>query len=149
MQQTLFMLKPDAVERNLIGRILARVEEAGFTVRAVALRTLARADAEEFYAVHRERPFFTALVEYMTSGPIVVTVLEREDAIATLRDVIGATDPAEAAPGTVRKDFGKSKQANSCHASDSPESAKTEIAFWLARGLALTPGAPVDATPLG
>src|SRR5436190_14505573 len=105
------MLKPDAVQRNLIGRILGRIEEAGFIVRAVALQRMSESDAKEFYAVHRERPFFPALVEYMTSGPIVVTVLERDDAVAHLRDVIGATDPAEAAPGTVRRDYGLSKQA--------------------------------------
>src|SRR6266511_404105 len=104
-----------------------------------------REDAEEFYAVHRERPFFPALVEYMTSGHIVVTVLEREDAIGKLREVIGATDPAEASPGTVRRDFGLSKQANSCHASDSRENATQEIGFWRKRGLAMTPEA--QATP--
>jgi nucleoside-diphosphate kinase len=146
VQQTLFMLKPDAVQRNLIGRMLARVEEAGFTVRTVALQRMSRADAEEFYAVHGERPFFPALVEYMTSGPIVVTVLEREDAVAKLREVIGATDPAEAAPGTVRRDYGLTKQANSCHASDSPENARNEIAFWARRGLMMTPDAKAPVT---
>jgi nucleoside-diphosphate kinase len=138
VQQTLFMLKPDAVQRNLVGRILARVEEAGFTLRAVSLQRMSQADAEEFYAVHRERPFFPALVGYMTSGPIVVTVLERDDAVRVLRETIGATDPAEATPGTIRRDFGLSKQANTCHASDSPETARGEIDYWLRRGLPTT-----------
>lgn len=137
--QTLFMIKPDGVERNLTGRILARIEEAGFTVRGVSLQQMSRADAEEFYAVHKERPFFPDLVSYMTSGPIVVCVLEHENAVQHLRDTIGATDPAEAAPGTIRKEFGVSKQMNSCHGSDSPENGQIEIAYWVKRGIKLTP----------
>ncbi len=137
--QTLFMIKPDAVQRNLVGRILARIEEAGFTVRGVSMQKMSQADAEEFYAVHKERPFFPALVEYMTSGPIVVCVLERDDAVNTLRETIGATDPAEAAPGTIRRDYGLSKQANSCHASDSPENGAIEIAYWTKRGVMVRP----------
>lgn len=144
--QTLFMIKPDAVQRNLAGRILARIEEAGFTVRGVSMQKMSQADAEEFYAVHKERPFFPALVEYMTSGHIVVCVLEHDDAVNHLRATIGATDPAEAAPGTIRRDYGLSKQANSCHASDSPENAQIEIAYWTRRGVQVRPeGAPATA----
>lgn len=147
MQQTLFMIKPDAVQRNLVGRILARIEEAGFTVRGVSMQKMSIADAEEFYAVHKERPFFPALVEYMTSGHIAVCVLDRDDAVNKLREVIGATDPAEAAPGTIRRDYGLSKQANSCHASDSPENAAAEVAYWQKRGIQLKPeAAPAGAT---
>lgn len=144
-EQTLFMIKPDAVQRNLIGRILSRLEEAGFTVRALSLQKMERSDAEEFYAVHKEQPFFSSLVEYMTSGHIVVTVLERDDAVGRLREVIGATDPAEASPGTIRRDYGLSKQANTCHASDSRENAAAEIGFWRKRGIVMTPEA--QATP--
>ena len=137
--QTLFMIKPDGVQRNLTGRILARIEEAGFTVRGVSLQQMSQADAEEFYAVHRERPFFPDLVTYMTSGPIVVCVLEHANAVQHLRDTIGATDPAQAAAGTIRKDFGLSMQANSCHGSDSEENGQIEIAYWVKRGILLTP----------
>ena len=137
--QTLFMIKPDGVQRNLIGRILARIEEAGFIVRAVSLQRMSQADAEAFYAVHNERPFFADLVSYMTSGSIVVCVLEHDDAVQHLRDTIGATDPAEAASGTIRKEFGVSKQMNSCHGSDSPENGQIEIAYWVTRGIKLTP----------
>ncbi len=137
--QTLFMIKPDAVQRNLSGRILARIEEAGFIVRGVSLQQMSQADAEEFYAVHAERPFFPDLVAYMTSGPIVVCVLEHPNAVQHLRDTIGATDPAKAEAGTIRKDFGLSMQANSCHGSDSPENARGEIAYWVTRGILLTP----------
>ena len=125
--RTLFIVKPDAVERNLIGQILAHVEEAGFKIVAARYTTLKRDQAEIFYAEHKERPFFGELVAYMTSGPVMLTCLERENAIPRLREVVGATDPAQAAPGTIRKVFGQSKQENSVHASDSSPSAEREV----------------------
>ena len=129
MERTLFIVKPDAVERNLIGSILAHVEQAGFRPVAARLARLTRAQAEEFYAEHRERPFFGDLVAFMTSSPVMLVCLEREDAVRTLREVVGATDPAQAAPGTVRQRFGVDKQRNSVHASDSPASASRELAL--------------------
>lgn len=133
MQRTLFIVKPDAVERNLIGRILAHVEAAGFRVAAARMETLAPALAEEFYGEHREKPFFRDLVGYMTSGRVLLVCLEREEAVAKLREVVGATDPAQAAPGTVRKEFGVSKQMNSVHASDSPTSAERELKLFFGK----------------
>ncbi len=130
MDQTLAIIKPDAVERGLTGRILARVEEAGFRIRALRTLHLSEAQAREFYAVHRERPFYESLVTFMTSGPVVPVLLEREGAVAALRDVIGATDPAEAREGTVRALFAESKERNSIHASDAPETAAREIRFF-------------------
>jgi nucleoside-diphosphate kinase len=130
-QRTFFIVKPDAVERRLIGKILAHVEGEGFRVVGARLTTLARREAETFYAEHAQRPFFGDLVAYMTSGPVLLACLEREDAVAQLRRVVGATDPAEAAAGTVRKLYGKSKQENSVHASDSPASAEREIRLML------------------
>jgi nucleoside-diphosphate kinase len=127
MQRTLFIVKPDAVERNLIGRILAHVEAAGFRVVEARMQTLGRELAGEFYAEHREKPFFPDLLGYMTSGRVLLVCLEREEAVAKLREAVGATDPAQAAPGTVRKEFGVSKQMNSVHASDSPASAEREL----------------------
>jgi nucleoside-diphosphate kinase len=127
MQHTLFIVKPDAVERNLIGRILAHVEAAGFRVVEARMQTLGRELAGEFYAEHREKPFFPDLLGYMTSGRVLLVCLEREEAVAKLREAVGATDPAQAAPGTVRKEFGVSKQMNSVHASDSPASAEREL----------------------
>ena len=126
-ERTLFIVKPDAVRRNLIGRILAHVEAAGFLVAEARLGTITRADAEEFYAEHKGKGFFGDLLDYMTSGPVLLTCLERENAVARLREVVGATDPAQAAEGTVRKLYGESKQMNSVHASDSPASAEREI----------------------
>lgn len=132
MNQTLAIIKPDAVQRNLTGRILAHLEEAGFRIRAIRSMRLTDAQAREFYGVHRERPFYGSLVQFMTSGPVFPVLLERDDAIATLRRTIGATDPAEAEEGTVRSLFAESKERNSIHASDSPENAAQEIRFFFA-----------------
>lgn len=132
MERTLAIIKPDAVERNVTGRILAHLEGAGFRIRAIRSIRLTQAQAEEFYAVHRERPFYGSLVRFMTSGPVFPVLLERADAIATLRDVIGATDPAEAREGTVRALYAESKERNSIHASDAPETAAREIRFYFA-----------------
>lgn len=130
MSRTLAIIKPDATGSGKAGKVLAHLEGAGFTVRALRLTHLSRAQAEEFYAVHRERPFYGELVEFMTSGPCVPMVLEAEDAVARLRDAIGATDPAEAAEGTVRKLYAESKGRNAIHASDSDENAAREIGFF-------------------
>lgn len=128
--QTLAIIKPDAMGAGKAGKILAHLEEAGFTVRAAKLVKLARPEAEAFYAVHRERPFYGSLVAFMTSGPCLPMVLEHEDAVSHLRTVIGATDPAEAAEGTVRRLYAENKERNGIHASDSPENAKLEIGFF-------------------
>ena len=133
--RTLFIVKPDAVERNLTGRILAHVEEAGFRLVAGRLTTLTREQAEIFYAEHKERPFFGELVAYMTSGPVFLTTLEGEGGPLRLREVVGATDPAQAAEGTVRKRFGVDKQRNSVHASDSVASAERETKFFFGNEL--------------
>ena len=127
LERTLFIVKPDAVSRNLIGRILAHAEESGFRIAEARLARLTREQCQEFYAEHQGKPFFNDLVGYMTSGPVMLTCLERETAITRLREVVGATDPAQAAPGTIRKLFGESKQMNSVHASDSPASAEREV----------------------
>lgn len=132
IQHTLAIIKPDAVASNRAGKILAQVEEEGFTMRATRLVRLGRAEAEDFYAVHRERPFFRSLVVFMTSGPCLPMVLARRDAVGHLRTVVGATDPAEAAEGTVRKRYGESKERNAIHASDSVPNAVREIAFFFA-----------------
>ena len=129
-ERTLSIIKPDATRRNLTGQIIARFESAGLSVVAQRRMRLSTAQAEAFYGVHRERPFFRSLVEFMTSGPVVVQVLEGENAIAMNREVMGATDPAKAAPGTIRKDFAESIEANSAHGSDSPETAANEIHFF-------------------
>jgi len=126
-ERTLFIVKPDAVERRLIGRILAHVEEHGFRIAEARLTSLTREQCQEFYAEHVGKPFFNGLVEFMTSGPVLLTCLERGDAVAKLREVIGATDPAQAAPGTIRKLYAESKGRNSVHASDSPASAEREV----------------------
>src|SRR5947208_7155470 len=126
---TLAIVKPDAIKRGLAGKILAHLEAAGFVVRAARLVKLSTAQAEAFYAVHRERPFYRALVTFMTSGPGLALALERDDAVARLRDVIGATDPAEAQPGTVRQLYAESKERNAIHASDSTDTAAREGAF--------------------
>jgi nucleoside-diphosphate kinase len=128
--QTLAIIKPDAVASGKSGRILAHLQDAGFTVRALRMTRLARAEAEAFYAVHRGRPFYGSLCAFMTSGPCVPMVLERADAVLHLRTVIGATDPAEAAAGTVRKLHAESKERNAIHASDSDENAAQEIGFF-------------------
>ncbi|MEW5864969.1 MAG: nucleoside-diphosphate kinase [Pseudomonadota bacterium] len=130
VERTLSIIKPDAVAKNLIGRIIARFEQAGLKVVAARMMHLTRAQAEGFYAVHRERPFFRDLVNFMTSGPVLVQVLEGENAIARNRELMGATDPRKAAKGTIRADFAESIDANAVHGSDSPETARTEIAFF-------------------
>jgi nucleoside-diphosphate kinase len=127
---TLAIIKPDAVRAGAAGKILAHLEAAGFVVRAARLVQLTTPQAEAFYAVHRERPFFRPLVTFMTSGPALALALERDDAVARLRAVIGATDPAEAAPGTIRRLYAQSKERNAIHASDSPETAAREVAFF-------------------
>lgn len=129
-QRTLSIIKPDATRRNLTGEIIARFEKAGLRVVAQKRLLLSRAQAEAFYGVHRQRPFFEGLVKFMTSGPVVVQVLEGENAIAKNREVMGATDPAKAAPGTIRKDFAENIEANSVHGSDAPETAAEEIRFF-------------------
>ncbi|HEX4597870.1 MAG TPA: nucleoside-diphosphate kinase [Burkholderiaceae bacterium] len=130
IEQTLSIIKPDAVRKNLIGKILSRFEAAGLRVVAARMMRLSRADAEAFYAVHRDRPFFRDLVDFMTSGPIMVQALEGEGAIMKNRDLMGATDPKKAAPGTIRADFAESIDANAVHGSDSDETARTEVAFF-------------------
>src|SRR5881396_3423570 len=131
---TLAIIKPDAVKRGLAGKILAHLEGAGFVVRAARLVKLSVAQAEAFYEVHRERPFYRPLVTFMTSGPALALALERDNAVAYLRQVIGATDPAEAKPGTIRKLYAQSKERNAIHASDSAENAAREVAFFFPEG---------------
>ena len=131
---TLGIVKPDAVATGKTGKIVAHLEQAGFTLRAARLVRLTTEQAGAFYAVHRERPFFADLVAFMTSGPCLPMALEREDAVATLRNVIGATDPAEAAPGTIRKLYAESKGRNAIHASDSDDNARREVAFFFTEG---------------
>lgn len=130
LERTLAIIKPDAVERNLIGQIIHRLEDAGLRPRAVRMISLDQAAAAGFYQVHSERPFFESLVSYMTSGPVVVMVLEGEDAIARWRSVMGATDPAKAEAGTIRKDLGVNIEHNSVHGSDAPETARFEIGYF-------------------
>jgi nucleoside-diphosphate kinase len=127
---TLAIIKPDAVQAGNTGKVLAHLEAQGFKVRAARLVRLSQPQAEGFYAVHRERPFFRPLVAFMTSGPALALALERDNAVAHLRDVIGATDPAEAKAGTIRKLYAQSKERNAIHASDSPENAAREVAFF-------------------
>ena len=129
---TLAIIKPDAVKNRLTGKILAHLEADGFVVRAARLVKLTVAEGESFYEVHRARPFIRPLVTFMTSGPALALALERDDAVMRLRDVIGATDPAEAKPGTVRKLYAESKERNAIHASDSPENAAREVGFFFA-----------------
>jgi len=138
VERTLSIIKPDATRRNLTGKINARLEEKGLRIIAQKRLRLSPAQAEEFYAVHRARPFFKGLVEFMCSAPVVVQVLEGENAVAKNRDVMGATDPSKAAPGTIRKDFAENIEANSVHGSDSAETAAGEIAFFFA-GIELCP----------
>jgi len=128
-ERTLSIIKPDATRRNLVGKICAKLEEAGLRIVAQKRVRWTRYQAEQFYAVHRERPFFNDLVEFMISGPIVLQVLEGENAVARNREIMGATNPEEAAPGTIRKEFAESLEANSVHGSDSPENAEKEIAM--------------------
>ncbi len=133
MEQTLSIIKPDAVAKNVIGKILSRFEDAGLRIAATKKIQLSRADAEAFYAVHAERPFFKDLVDFMVSGPVVVSVLEGENAVAKNRELMGATNPQEAEPGTIRADFAENIDANAVHGSDSLENAKIEIAFFFAQ----------------
>ena len=128
VERTLSIIKPDAVAKNVIGEIYSRFEKAGLKIIAARMKHLSRANAEEFYAVHRERPFFNDLVEFMTSGPVMIQVLEGENAIALNRELMGATNPKDAAPGTIRADFAQSIDANAVHGSDAPETAAIEIA---------------------
>ncbi|HUO98179.1 MAG TPA: nucleoside-diphosphate kinase [Rhizomicrobium sp.] len=130
IERTLSIIKPDATRRNITGEIVARFEKAGLRVVAQRRIRLGEDQAKAFYAVHKEKPFYGSLVAFMTSGPVVVQVLEGEDAIAKNREVMGATNPAKAAPGTIRKDFAESMEANSVHGSDAPETAAVEIKFF-------------------
>jgi nucleoside-diphosphate kinase len=130
MERTFAIIKPDAVEGRLAGNILARVEAAGFTVRAMRLHHLTKTEAEGFYAVHRERPFFAGLTDFMSSGPCVLLGLEAPDAIAKWRALMGATDPGKADAGTLRKDFGSSIERNATHGSDAPETAAFELGYF-------------------
>ncbi|MGH9793806.1 MAG: nucleoside-diphosphate kinase [Candidatus Acidiferrales bacterium] len=130
MERTLAIIKPDAVSRNLQGEILARIHKAGFKIVAIKSVRLSKAEAEGFYAVHRERPFFAELTGFMSSGKAILLVLEAEGAIAKWRDTMGATDPAKAAPGTIRRDLGTSLQNNCTHGSDAPDTAAFEITYF-------------------
>jgi len=130
LERTLSIIKPDAVKKNAIGQILARFEAAGLRIVAARMTHLSRAEAEGFYAVHRQRPFFPDLVEFMTSGPVLVQVLEGDNAIARNRELMGATDPKKAAKGTIRADFADSIDANAVHGSDSAENARVEVAYF-------------------
>ena len=134
MERTFAIIKPDAVERRLAGKILARIEEAGFTVRAMRLHHLTKKEAEGFYAVHRERPFFGGLTDFMSSGPCVLLALEAPDAIGKWRELMGATDPGKAGRGTLRKEFGSSIERNATHGSDAPETAAFELGYFF-RGM--------------
>ncbi len=130
VERTLVMVKPDAVRRGLIGEVIGRFEAADLTIRALKMVSLDRREAEGFYAVHRERPFFVSLTQFMSSGPLVAMVLEGEGAIAKVRGLMGATDPAKAAPGTIRRDLASGIEQNVVHGSDSPESAAYEIPYF-------------------
>jgi nucleoside-diphosphate kinase len=130
MERTFAIIKPDATERKLVGRILQRIEEAGFQIRAMRMLRLTRSEAAGFYAVHRERPFFNSLTEFMSSGPMVALVLEAPDAIRKWRALMGATDPAKADAGTIRKEFASSIECNTTHGSDAPETAAFEIGYF-------------------
>ena len=128
VERTLSIIKPDAVAKNVIGQIYSRFEQSGLKIVAAKLSWLSRSDAEGFYAVHRERPFFKGLVDFMISGPVMIQVLEGDNAIVRNRELMGATDPKKAAPGTIRADFAQSIDANAVHGSDAPETARVEIA---------------------
>jgi len=132
IERTLSIIKPDAVAKNVIGQIYARFEAAGLKIVASRMAHLSHAEAQAFYAVHKDRPFFKDLVDFMVSGPVMIQVLEGEDAILKNRDLMGATDPKKAAPGTIRADFADSIDANAAHGSDGPDTAKAEIAFFFA-----------------
>ncbi len=130
MERTFSIIKPDGVKRNLVGKIVTKFEEQGLSVVAMRRKLLSRVEAEGFYAVHSERPFFGELVEFMTSGPVVLMVLEGENAIERNREIMGATNPADAAPGTIRKEFAQSIGENTVHGSDAPETAAQEISYF-------------------
>ncbi len=130
IEKTLSIIKPDGVKRNLIGKIVTRFEDSGLKIAAMKMTWLSRREAEGFYAVHRQRPFFGELVDFMISGPVVVMVLEGENAVLRNRDIMGATNPAQAAPGTIRKDFALSIGENTVHGSDSLDNAKTEVSYF-------------------
>jgi len=130
LERTLSIIKPDAVKKNVIGQILARFEKAGLCIVAARMKHLSRAEAEGFYAVHRQRPFFRDLVDFMISGPVLIQVLEGENAVVKNRDLMGATDPKKAEKGTIRADFAQSIDANAVHGSDSVENARTEVAYF-------------------
>jgi nucleoside-diphosphate kinase len=130
VERTLSIIKPDAIKKNVIGQILARFEKAGLRIVAARMMHLSRAQAEGFYAVHRQRPFFRDLVDFMISGPVLVQVLEGDDAIARNRELMGATDPKKAAKGSLRADFAESIDANAVHGSDSPDTARVEVAYF-------------------
>lgn len=134
VERTLSIIKPDGVGKNLIGEILRRFEQAGLRIVGARMQRLDRADAEGFYAVHADRPFYADLVDYMTSGPVMIQVLEGENAIAKNRELMGATNPADAAPGTIRAEFAESIEQNVVHGSDGPETAATEIEFFFGDG---------------
>jgi nucleoside-diphosphate kinase len=136
MERTFAIIKPDAVERRLAGKILARIEEQGFTVKGMRLHHLTKREAEGFYAVHRERPFFGGLTDFMSSGPCVLLALEAPDAIKKWRTLMGATDPGKADAGTLRKDFGSNIERNATHGSDAPETAAFELGYFF-RGMEL------------
>jgi nucleoside-diphosphate kinase len=136
MERTFAIIKPDAVERRLVGKILKRIEDAGFTIRAMRMHHLTKREAEGFYAVHRERPFFGGLTDFMASGPAVLLALEAPEAIKKWRTLMGATDPAKADAGTLRKDFGSSIERNATHGSDAPETATFELGYFF-RGMEL------------
>jgi nucleoside-diphosphate kinase len=140
VERTLCIVKPDAVEKNKAGAILQRVEEGGFKIVAMRMAHLSRLEAEGFYAVHRARPFFGELVQFMTRSPVVIAVLERDNAVTAWRDLMGATDPAKAAAGTIRKQFGSNVGENATHGSDSAENARNEIAYFFA-GSSVSPTA--------
>ena len=133
MSKTFTIIKPDSVSKGNFGKIISRIEQDGFRVLAIKKLHLTTAQAEKFYAVHRERPFYQSLVTYMTSGPVYVAALERDDAVSALRKVMGATDPSKADAGTIRKDFGESIERNAIHGSDSEENAGIEIGFFFAQ----------------
>ena len=130
MERTLAIIKPDAVADRHAGAILQRIETGGFVLRGMRLVRLTRAEAEGFYAVHRDRPFFDSLTAFMSSGPVIVLALEADDAIRRWRDLMGATDPAQAAPGSLRREFGTSIERNATHGSDAPETAATELGYF-------------------
>ena len=132
LERTLSIIKPDAVKKNVIGEILSRFEKAGLKIVAAKMKQLTRAEAEGFYAVHKDRPFFGALVDFMISGPVMIQALEGEGAVLKNRDLMGATNPKEAAAGTIRADFAESIDANAVHGSDAPETAAAEVAFFFA-----------------